>query len=116
MRRVFSVLLLALTACKGADGSTGPAGPSGALNRFDASGVFTSTGSADVTLPVAAAAGGRPPIISCYTSAEGSTWLVIAQTSSSTVPYCGLSGFPNAPVVGFRSGIPGWRYHVVVGW
>lgn len=116
MRVARLLMCVILTACAGSDGATGPAGPAGALNRFDGSGVFPSTGRASVALPAASVSTGRLPIIQCYTSEDGSTWLAIAQTPSNSFPFCGLNTSSSSPSVAFSSGIPGWRYHVVVGW
>jgi collagen type VII alpha len=126
-------ILVAGLACKGADGATGPqgaqgpqgaAGPpgpqgaAGAVNRADATGVFNSSGSFTGLLPAGATAGGRVPVIACYTSSDGRTWLAVAQVPpSSTGTFCGLSGIgTSTPGITMVNGIPGWFYYIIAVW
>ena len=122
--------LVAAVACKGADGATGPQGPvgpagppgpqgpAGAVNRADATGLFNGSGTFTGLLPAAATAGGKVPVIACYTSSDGRTWLAVAQvppTSSGT--FCGLSGIgTTTPGISIINGIPGWFYYIIAVW
>lgn len=101
--RIFLSVLVVLAACKGADGATGPAGPAGtngtngtngaqgppgppgpigpagAANRADFTGTIGSSRSVVVALPAASVAGGKVPVIACYISSDGVTWLAVAR-------------------------------------
>ena len=104
LRRTFAGLLLFTLACggdgavgpagpQGPQGPAGPAGPPGALNRADLTGTIGSSGGVAAQLPAAAVAGGKVPVIACYISDTGQTWLAVAQTPSNTsFPACGLTG------------------------
>jgi hypothetical protein len=116
MRGLCVLLCLVLAACSGADGAVGPAGPAGSLNRFDAAGVFTSTGRATVALPAASVVNGRLPLVSCFTSDDGASWLAVAQVPAGSGTYCGVTGLPSSPTVAFVNGFTGWRYQVIVAW
>lgn len=121
---------LALVGCGGADGATGPMGPpgpqgpqgppgpagaSGAVNRFVLEGQFGSSGTVVGGLPAAAVTNGGLPAIACYVSSDRRTWLQVAQTpSSSTMPYCGLTGIgTSTPGITLVNGTPGWYYYLV---
>lgn len=70
-----------------------PQGAPGAVNRFESSGTFGSSGSFTGILPASATAGGRLPAIACYISSSTTTWLSAAQVpSTSSGRYCGLTG------------------------
>jgi hypothetical protein len=88
------------------------------VNRADLTGVFGSSGSATGLLPPSATAGGSVPVIACYTSSNGQTWLAVAQTpESSGWVFCGLSGIGTAsPGITILNGIPGWRYYLIAVW
>ena len=129
-KSIIILAVVALAACKGADGATGPQGPAGpigppgpqgpagSLNRADASGTFGSSGGFTGLLPASATANGRVPAISCYTSADGQTWLAVAQIpSTSGQTYCGLTGIGTAsPGITIVNGIPGWRFYLIAVW
>jgi len=106
------------TGAQGPAGPPGPQGAAGAVNRADGSGVFGSSGSVTLALPVAATAGGKVPAIACYISSTTQTWLAVAQvpaTASGT--YCGLTGIgTSTPSITFVNGPVGWYYYAIAVW
>ncbi|HUS11682.1 MAG TPA: hypothetical protein VMZ30_14545 [Pyrinomonadaceae bacterium] len=106
------------TGPQGPQGPPGPAGPAGAVNRADLTGTFGASGSITGVLPSGATAGGRVPAIACYVSSNAQTWLAVAHTpSSSTAPYCGLTGIGTAtPGITLINGTPGWFYYLIAVW
>lgn len=109
------------TGPMGPQGPTGPAGPPGpqgapgAVNRYEISGTFGSSGSFTGLLPAAATVGGRLPAIACYINNGTSAWLAVAQIPSTTSgTYCGLTGIGTAtPGVTIINGTPGWNYYLI---
>jgi hypothetical protein len=145
MRHILALAALAatlVTGCKGADGATGPAGPTGPtgptgqqgpqgtqgppgpagapglVNRADLTGVIGATGGVTGLLPAASVAGGRVPVIACYISDTGQTWLAVAQTPSvTTMPYCGLTGIgTTTPSITLINSPIGYRYYLIAVW
>jgi len=135
MKRVLLLLAVvaSLTVCKGADGADGlagpqgpqgpigppgPQGPAGAVNRADYSGLFDASGIVTGLLPASSTAGGRVPVIACYISEFGVTWLAVAQVPSDlTFPFCALVNIgSSAPGVRIVNGIPGWRFYMIAVW
>lgn len=126
------ILLLAalLVGCKGSDGATGPAGPAGPVgavgpagaaattNRAELSGVIPANGTVNAGLPAAAVAGSKLPVIGCWVSDVGATWLQVADTPGSvSETYCGLNGIGTAsPAITLVNGTPGWRFYLVAMW
>lgn len=119
----------ALLACEGPMGPEGPAGPegpegpqgeAGSLNKLSLSGTFPASGSVTRNIPADAAPSSTElPNLSCYTSDDGQTWLVVDHlpTSASGFTFCGLVGVGTAnPGVQFIDGLTGWRYLAVVSW
>lgn len=132
------LLLTVALACKGADGATGPqgpqgqtgpqgpqgaqglpgpAGPPGSLNKATASGIIGASGSVTLILPAASVANGLPAI-ACYITADGHTWLSVAQTPSVTgFPACGIGGIgTSTPAIVFVNVTPGWGYYAIAAW
>jgi hypothetical protein len=136
MWRILATLgLCAIVGCKGADGAAGPQGPQGAigpqgaqgpqgpigaagsLNRADFQGVTASDGSAVVQIPLASV-NGKLPVVACWISDVGSTWLQVAQDPTTTTGvFCGLTGTnTTAPAVTLIRAPAAWRYWIVVAW
>jgi hypothetical protein len=103
------------TGPQGPAGPPGPQGAPGAVNRYEISGTFGSSGSFTGLLPASATAGGRLPAIACYISSGTTTWLAVAQVpSSSSGTYCGLTGIgTSSPGVTILNGTPGWNYYLI---
>jgi hypothetical protein len=139
MRHILAVAALAatlVTGCKGADGATGPVGPTGpqgpqgvqgppgpagapgSLNRADLTGVIDASGGVIGILPAASVAGGQVPVIACYISDTGQTWLAVAQTpSDTTMPLCALTGIgTTTPAITLINSPIGYRYYLIAVW
>ena len=102
----------------GPQGPPGPAGPAGAVNRADFSGVFGASESATHFLPPDATADGTVPVIACYMSSDGETWLAVAQTPQDPDwTFCGLTGVgTTSPGITIINGIVGWNYYLIAVW
>jgi hypothetical protein len=143
MRRVATMLLAAamLVACEGPMGPEGPQGPegpegvmgprgpageqgppgadgqdgSGAL-VYVAEGTLNSQGSAAVGLPASVVAEFGLPVVSCWISSTGNTWLLVdALPPSEGSPFCGIAGSTTqdpAVVISSSSGFSGWFYFI----
>jgi hypothetical protein len=134
------VLCVFVLACKGADGAVGPAGAQGPIgpagpqgiqgppgpagpsgggaNRADFTGTIGSSGSISINLPSAAVANGSVPVVACYISDVGQTWLAVAQLPATTTwPYCGIVGIgTTTPRVNMINITPGYRYYIIAVW
>jgi hypothetical protein len=80
--------------------------------------VIGASGIVNGLLPAASVAGGRVPVIACYISDTGETWLPVAQTpSDTTMPLCGLTviGTTNPAITLINSPI-GYRYYLIAVW
>jgi hypothetical protein len=69
-------------------------------------------------LPASSVSGGRVPVIACYISSDGQTWLAVAQTPSvSTNSFCGLTGIgTSTPAITLINVTVGWRYYLIAVW
>ena len=122
----FGVLILValLAACEGAAGPTGPTGatgpagpqgPAGPGTRYTSTAIVGSSGSASIQLPAEAGTSIDPPVVSCYISDTGNTWLVVATDVGSGLS-CGLvwsNNRLNLRVIGAPSG---WLFRGVAVW
>jgi hypothetical protein len=63
-------------------------------------------------------AGGRVPVIACYISNTGTTWLAVAQTPTDTsFPACGLTGIgTTSPGITLINVPVGYRYYIIAVW
>lgn len=129
MRGAWLLLLVGvMTGCAGDAGPTGPSGPQGAAGsqgpqgpqgpagpgtRVAYSGVIGSTGGASVALPAAAGTAGRLPALTCYMSENGTVWLLVSDSFSSTSTFCGIV-VSDTLFAALARGIPGWLYQFVV--
>ena len=115
------------TGAAGPQGLPGPAGTSGLANRLDFTGTVATNGTAQVTLPIASAANGKLPAVSCYESSgtPGSTgqvaWFAVNQSvlgTSEGNSLCALLVNPTTgvPSVVLAGSVPGWKYYFVVAW
>ena len=106
------------TGATGPQGPPGPVGPPGAANRADLTGLIGASGGVTGTLPAVSVAGGTVPAIACYISSNGTTWLAVAHTpSSSSLAFCGLTGIGTAsPGITLINVTPGWRYYLIAVW
>jgi hypothetical protein len=111
----------------GPQGLPGPAGTSGLANRQDFTGTVGANGTALAALPIASAANGRLPAISCYESSgtPGTSgqiaWFAVNQSvfgTSEGNSLCAILVNPQTgvPSVALSGSIPGWRYYFVVAW
>ncbi|HET8778005.1 MAG TPA: hypothetical protein VFN76_10130 [Candidatus Limnocylindria bacterium] len=77
-----------------------------------------SSGGVVGILPAESVANGHVPVIACYVSDDGETWLAVAQTpSSSTLPFCGLARIgTTTPSVVLTRATPGWFYYLIAVW
>lgn len=109
--------ILTVTVLVGCDGSgsVGPTGPEGesAVEYVAGQGVIGSSGAALLSLPASVTADNLP-IVSCYISDDGQTWLSIdGFPSSASGPTCGLVGVGTAtPGVIMINVIPGYRWYI----
>jgi hypothetical protein len=137
LRRTLAVAaLVTLAACAGDDGAAGPvgpagpqgpqgvqgppgpAGPAGALNRADFTGTVGASEGAVAALPAGAVAGGKVPVIACYVSDVGQTWLAVAQVPVDEFsPFCGLAGIGTTTPSVVLVNVPvGYRYYIIAVW
>lgn len=120
-----ALALVVATACKGADGAAGPQGPQGPVGpqgpqgesgngaRIVFSGIVDANGEAARQLPPEAGSTASLPVLSCYLSDDGQTWLTVAvDTNSGTACAIGAAGNGLAAVM--IGAPPGWRYQFVV--
>lgn len=119
MKRLALVLVLALVACEGPVGPAGPQGEAGLMGeagpgtRWVHTGTVNSTGGASVELPAAAGTINDPPLLGCYVSDEGDTWLVVATDTYSDIT-CGI-GESGGGLFAAIVGAPAfWFWRVVV--
>lgn len=106
----------------GPQGIPGPQGPAGSgggtgggssVTHWYGQGVIGASGGVSVALPVSLADGALP-VLSCYVSADGKTWLAVDHVSS-TGSFCGITGIGTAnPSVTIIEAIPGWYWYVAV--
>lgn len=120
----------AILGCKGDAGPTGPTGPQGAqgppgaqgvpgsLNRQDYTGTIGASGSVSLLLPAASVAGGKVPVVACFISQTGATWLAVAQAPTvATWPFCGLVGIGGTgPAISLVNVPSGYSYYVIAVW
>ena len=116
------VLCALLSSCEGPLGPEGPQGASGPQGRTGDpgpgtrlvfSGTLNSSGAVVVVLPAAAGTLNDPPVISCYISDSGSTWLIIATDVGANIA-CGFSASGGAISVVIVGAPPLWLYRIVV--
>lgn len=106
----------------GPQGIPGPQGPAGSgggtdggssVTHFYGQGVIGSSGGVSVALPVSLPADALP-VLSCYISSDGKTWLAIDHVSS-TGAVCGITGIGTAsPAVTIIRVNPGWYWYVAI--
>jgi len=116
-------LVLGLAAC---EGPMGPAGAPGPGTRMVFNGTANGSGIATVDLPADVGTLDDPPVVACYISNNGSSWIVIAfdsdtdtdvDTSTDIAGYvgCFLDPGPTNNISVVAEGIPpGWLFRVVV--
>jgi hypothetical protein len=70
------------------------------------------------TLPASSVAGGKVPVIACYISDVGQTWLAVAQIpATDTDPFCGLGGIgTSTPAIVMVNAPVGYRYYIIAVW
>lgn len=119
-----AVLVMLLAACEGATGPAGPMGPSGQPGsqgpagpgtRQVFSGTIGSQGSVAVNLPAGAGTATNPPVMGCYVSNDGNTWLVITDGFlDEGSPLCALAQGPGHLVAALVNIPVGWFYRIVI--
>jgi hypothetical protein len=69
-------------------------------------------------LPASSVSGGRVPVIACYVSDVGNTWLAVAQIPADEFsPFCGLTGIGGAsPAIAMVNVPVGYRYYIIAVW
>jgi hypothetical protein len=104
----------------------GPAGEPGPGTRIVLDGVANSSGVAAVDLPPEAGTLASPPVVACYISNDGSSWIIIAfdsdtdtdvETGTDIAGFVGCFLDPGAQnnISVVVEGVPtGWLFRVVV--
>ena len=116
-------LVFGLAAC---EGPMGPAGASGPGTRLVLDGTANGSGIAAVDLPAEAGTLDDPPVIACYISSNGSSWVIIAfdidtdtdvETGTDFAGFlgCFLDPGPANNISVVAEGVPpGWLLRVVI--
>ena len=120
---VASCLVFGLAAC---EGPMGPAGAPGPGTRLVLNGTANGSGIASVELPADAGDLTNPPVVACYISSNGASWIIIAfdidtdtdvETGTNVAGFLGCfldPGTANNISVVAEGVPPGWLLRVVV--